>query len=148
MSEHILPGDMVEGQKTQISARRIEFKKRSLQKHEITNKLMVAYSLDRNCCVEVKEKLGLTQEELEIRAGHPIYGEVGDSLKADAIRLHVKGARNLLDGVVKEGVSHRHGATVISCPHHAIAKIQVPWQGHLLLVGWSPNSEENKKLNL
>ncbi len=135
MSEHIAPGDMVEGQKTKINARKIEFKKRSLQRHEITKKMMVAYSMDRNCTVEVVEKINLTEEEKKNRDNYPIFGEVGDLIRADAIKLCVAGMRDLLGGSVKEGVSHRHGATVVNCPHHVIGKIQVPWQGHNLHLG-------------
>ncbi|MBD5369608.1 MAG: hypothetical protein HDR80_00455 [Bacteroides sp.] len=146
MSEHINPGDMVEGQKTKIIARKIEFKKRSLQKHEITKKNMVSYSLDRNCSVEVIEEIGLSEEEIRARENLPIFRTVGDVLKADAIRLHVAGMRDLLGGSPKEGVSHRHGATVVDCPIHTLAKIQTPWQGHLALLGMTSTSDEPKKL--
>ena len=71
MSEHIAPGDMVEGKKTKINARKIEFKKRSLQKHEITKKMMVSYSMDRNCTVEVVEKITLSEEEKRIGRNIP-----------------------------------------------------------------------------
>lgn len=146
MSEHIAPGDMVEGQKTKINARRIEFKKRSLQKHEITKKMMVSYSMDRNCTVEVAEQVKLSEEEKKNREKYPIFGEVGDLIRADAIRLYVAGMRDILGGDVKEGVSHRHGATVVSCPHHVIGKIQVPWQGHMLHLGMtSKDNLINKK---
>ena len=141
MSEYIAPGDMVEGQKTKIIARKIMFKKRSLQKHEITKKMMVSYSMDKNCTVEVVEQLKLSDEEKKNRENYPIYGEIGDLIRADAIRLYVAGMRDLLGGDVKEGVSHRHGGTVVSCPHHVIGKIQVPWQGHLLYLGMT--SKEN-----
>ena len=73
MSEHIALGDMVEGQKTSVVARKIIFKKRSLQKHEITKKLMVAYSMDRNCSVEVTEEIQLTDEEIAARAPYRIF---------------------------------------------------------------------------
>lgn len=143
MSEYITPGAMVEGQKTRLTARKINFKKRSLQKHEITNKMMVSYSMDRNCSVEVIEKFILSDEEKKQRLPYQIYGEVGDILKADAIRFYVDGIRDLLGGKVKEGVSHRHGATVVDCPHHAIAKIQVPLQVHLNLLGMTANNKLN-----
>lgn len=125
----------MEGKKTDITARKIEFKKRSLQKHEITKKLMVSYSMDRNCSVEVKEEVQLTEEERTLRKKYGIHGEAGDLIVADAIRLCVAGMRDMLGGTVKEGVSARHGATVVSCPHHIIAKIQTPWQGHLNRLG-------------
>lgn len=143
MSEHIEPGDMVEGQKTAIRARKILFKKRSLQRHEIADKLMVSYSMDRNCSVKVIEKISLSDDEIKRRASFSIYGEVGDSLKADAIQLCVAGCKDLLGGEVKEGVSHRHGATVVNCTAHAIAKIQTPWQGHLRLLNMT--AKENLK---
>lgn len=146
MSEHIAPGDMVEGQKTKIDARRIEFKKRSLQRNEITKKMMVTYSMDRNCTVEVVEKIVLTDAEKKNRENYPIFGEVGDLIRGDAIRLYVAGMKDLLGGDVKEGVSHRHGATVVSCPHHVIGKIQVPWQGHMLHLGMTSKEKLiNKK---
>lgn len=144
MSEHIAPDDMVEGKKTAIIARKILFKKRSLQKHEITDKIMVTYAMDRNCSVEVVEKIFLSEEETKRREPFNIYGEVGDILKADAIQLCVAGFRDLLGGEVKEGVSHRHGATKINCPQHAIAKIQTPWQGHLRLLNMAAKENLNQ----
>ena len=144
MGRYIEPGEMVEGKKTDITARKIEFKKRSLQRHEITKKMMVSYSMDRNCSVEVKEEISLTEEERQARKQLRIHGNVGDSIMADAIRLYVAGMRDLLGGTVKEGVSGRHGATLINCPHHVIAKIQTPWQGHLKHLGMTTREIENK----
>ena len=141
MSQHISPGDMVEGQKTKIEARKILFKNRSLQKHEITKKFMVTYNMDRNCSVEVIEKIELTEAEMKNRAELPIYGEVGESLIADAIRLYVNGMRDILGVTIKEGVSHRHGANIVHCPYHAIAKIQTPWQGHQRALGMTANTD-------
>lgn len=146
MSTHIAPGDMVEGQKTKIIARKIDYKKISLQKHEITEKYMVAYTMDRNCSVEVIEKIELSEEERANRKPYKIFGEVGDILKADGIHLSVLGRRNMFGENVKEGVSARHGATVLNCPYHAIAKIQVPLQVHLNVLGMTAKPNERKKI--
>lgn len=137
---------MVEGQKTKITARKIQFKKQSLQKHEITKKLMVTYTMDRNCSVEVIESIPLSEKERKYREPLQLYGNVGDVLKADAIRLYVAGIRDSLTGTVKEGVTGRHGATIINCNNHAIAKIQTPWQGHMRILGLTANSTELKTI--
>lgn len=43
MAEYIREGEMVEGKKCSVSARRMEFKKGGLRKDPITNKNMVLY---------------------------------------------------------------------------------------------------------
>lgn len=108
---------------------------------------MVAYVLDYNCTVEVIETMSLSAEETEIRSGLPIFGDVGDTLRAESIRLYVAGMRDLLSTTVKEGVSHRHGASVAKCPYHSIAAIQTPWQGHKLCLNMSNNIYQPKQLN-
>ena len=77
----ITEGDIVEGNKCSIAARRVEWK--GLKKDPITQKRMMLYELDRNCSVEVLEPLELSEEDLSIRETFSVYGEEG------AIFLHL-----------------------------------------------------------
>lgn len=116
---------MVEGAKCEVYTRKEEFK--GLRKDPITHKPMIVYELSRNCSVEVVEKLSLSTEEIEERAGMGIHTEPGDKLKADAITLYVAEKRKLKIEV-KEGQTSTHGGHLISTKKRTIGEIKYPFQ--------------------
>ena len=140
MTEFIREGEMVEGKKCSVSARRMEFMKGGLRKDPITNKNMVLYELDRNCSVEVTESLNLTEEEQQIRIGLGVHGNVGDRIQGDAIRLYADTKRDSLKPIVKEGQSGRHGASLIETNIRTIGKIKTPFSVYDRLLGYSAHS--------
>lgn len=145
MAEYIKEGEMVEGKKCSISARRMEFKKGGLRKDPITNKNMVLYELDRNCSVEVTENLKLTEEEKQIRIELGVHGEVGDKIQGDAIRLYADTKRDSLKPIVKEGQSGRHGASLVETNIRTIGKIKTPFSVYDRLLGYSAHGD-NKQI--
>ena len=140
MAIYIKEGDIVEGQKTTIKARKIEFKKGGLRKDPITNKNMVLYELDRNCSVDIMESLTLSEEDIRLREKQNIHGSVGDKIQGEAIRLYVDSKRNCLKPVVKEGQSARHGASLIDTNIRTIGRIKTPFSVYNKLLGYSANS--------
>lgn len=145
MAEYIKEGEMVEGQKCSISARRIEFKKGGLRKDPITNKNMVLYELDRNSSVEIIESLKLTTEELEIRDKLGVHRAIGDKIQAKAIRLYADTRKDSLKPIVKEGQSTTHGASLVETNIRTIGKIKTPFSVYNRLLGYSAHSE-NKQI--
>lgn len=140
MAIYIKEGDIVEGQKSSVSSRKIEFKKGGLRKDPITNKNMVLYELDRNCSVEIVESLNLSEEEQKLRDEQNVHGNVGDKIQGDAIRLYVDSKRNCLKPIVKEGQSARHGASLVDINIRTIGKIKTPFSVYNKLLGYSPHS--------
>ena len=140
MAEFIREGEMIEGQKCSVSARRIEFKKGGLRKDPVTDENMVLYELDRNCSSEVVEARALDETSREIRNLKGVHCEVGDKIRGDAIRLYVASKRDVLRPVVKEGQSGRHGASVLQTTIRTIGKIKTPLQIYAKLLGYSANS--------
>lgn len=140
MAEYIKAGEMVEGKKCSIAARRIEFKKGGLRKDPITNKNMVLYELDRNCSVEVTESLKLSAEEQQLRDDLNVHGNVGDKIQGDAIRLYADTKRDALRPVVKEGQSARHGASLLDTNIRTIGRIKTPFSVYDKLLGYSVHS--------
>lgn len=145
MATYIKEGEMVEGKKCSISARRLEFKKGGLRKDPITNQNVVLYELDRNCSVEVIESLKLSEEEKQIRDGLEVHGNVGDKIQGDAIRLYIGSKRDSLKPIVKEGQSARHGASLIETNVWTIGKIKTPFSVYDRLLGYSAHSD-NKQI--
>lgn len=144
MAEFIREGEMVEGKKCSVSARRMEFKKGGLRKDPITNKNMVLYELDRNCSVEVTESLNLTAEEQQIRIELCVHGNVGDKIQGDAIRLYADTKRDSLKPIVKEGQSGRHGASLVETNIRTIGKIKTPFSVYDRLLGYSAHSDNRQ----
>lgn len=118
----IKEGDIVEGNKCSITARRVEWK--GLRYDPITKTKMTLYELDRNCTVEVLEALNLTSDELEIRKAYNVHGNIGDKITGDAIQVWVDTKRNSLKFEVKEGVSARHGASLVNTSKRTIGKLK------------------------
>jgi len=146
MAIYIKEGELVEGQKCSVSARRIEFKKGGLRKDPITSKNVVLYELDRNCCVSVDESLSLSEtEKTERETKKNWHGKVGDRIQGDAIRLYVDAKRDCLKVVVKEGQSARHGASLVKTNIRTIGKIKTPFSVYNKLLGYSANSD-NKQI--
>lgn len=145
MAIYIKEGELVEGQKCSISARRIEFKKGGLRKDPITSKNVVLYELDRNCSVSVDESLSLLEAEKVTRDDLNVHGKVGDRIQGDAIRLYVDAKKDCLKAVVKEGQSARHGASLVKTNIRTIGKIKTPFSVYNKLLGYSANSD-NKKI--
>ncbi len=144
MAEYIKVGEMAEGKKCSISARRIEFKKGGLRKDPITNKNMVLYELDRNCSVEVTESLNLTDEEQQLRVELGVHGNVGDRIQGDALRLYADTKRDSLRPIVKEGQSGRHGANLVETNIRTIGKIKTPFSVYDRLLGYSAHSDNRQ----
>lgn len=142
MAEYINAGDMVEGKKCSISARRMEFKKGPLRKDPITNKKMVIYELDRNSSIEVTQSLSLSKEEQQLRFELNVHGNVGDRLQADAIRIYVDTYRDCLKTEVKEGQSGRHGANITNTNIRTIGVIKTPFSIYGKILGNFVNNNE------
>lgn len=145
MGEYIKEGEMVEGKKCSISARRFEFKKGGLRKDPITNQNMVLYELDRNCSVEVAESMKLSYDEQQRRIQLGVHGEIGDKIQGDAIRLYADTKRDSLRPIVKEGESARHGANLVETNIRTVGKIKTPFAVYKRLLGYTANSE-NKQI--
>ena len=143
MATYIRAGEMVEGNKCAISARRVEFKKGGLRKDPITNQNMVLYELDRNCSVEVTESIPLSPAEQQLRTKLNVHGAVGDKIQGDAIRLYADARRNSLKPIVKEGQTGRHGAQLLETHIRTIGKIKTPFSIYDRLLGHSPRSLTN-----
>ena len=141
MAEYIKEGEMVEGNKCSVSARRMEFKKGGLRKDPITNTNMVLYELDRNCSVEVTESMQLTAAEQQLRTELNVHGAVGDKIQGDAIRLYADTKRDSLKPIVKEGQSGRHGANLVETNIRTIGKIKTPFSIYDKLLGYSVHSD-------
>lgn len=141
----IKEGDIVEGSKCSIIARRVEWK--GLRYDPITGVKMTLYELDRNCSVEVLESLNLTQDELGIRKKLYIHGSVGDIIKGDAIQVWVNTKRNSLKFDVKEGVSARHGASLVRTSKRTVGRLKQSFPNYKKLLNHSakPSVESNIK---
>ena len=144
MATYIKEGEMVEGKKCSVSARRLEFKKGGLRKDPITNKSMVLYELDRNCSVEVTECLDLSAEEQQHRIELGVHGSVGDKIQGDAIRLYVDTKRDSLRPIVKEGQSGRYGASLVETNIRTIGRIKTPFSVYNKLLGYSANTDHKQ----
>lgn len=137
--EYIAEGEIVEGKKCDIYARKSIWK--GLQKDPITQKKMMLYELDRNCSVKVIEALGLTEEEKIIRTEKNIHGEEGSKIQGDAISLYVDSKRKDMNFVVKEGVTSTHGGHLGSTKTRTVGKIKYSFAIYKKLLGHSANSE-------
>lgn len=137
MAVYIKEGEVIEGAKCAISARKILFKKGGLRKDPITNKNMVIYELDRNSEVKVTEMLEMTDEEKIIRDASKVHYNLEDTLRAEAIRLYVDSKRDSLRVIVKEGQSARHGANLANSNTRTIGRIKTPLSIYDNLLGYS-----------
>lgn len=135
MTCFIRSGDCCESQKSQIITRKIVLQKGGLRKDPITQKLMVLYYMDRNSSYEIIEPVQLNKDELEKRRASNIHIEIGDILKADSIRVYADSKRNCLKPDVKEGVSGRHGASLIKASVRTIGIISTPLEIYKNLLG-------------
>lgn len=142
MTKYIRPGDLVEGKKCHVMARKYVFKR--LQKDSITNKNMVMYELDRNCCVKVTECLKLPEKELKLRLQNNVGLELGDCVMGDAIQMYVDTCRPVTF-TVKEGESGRHGANLVDTTKRTIGKLKYNFAGLNKLLSQSPNPITEKK---
>ena len=131
----IKEGDIVEGSKCSITARRVEWK--GLKYDPITGLKMTLYELDRNCSVEVLESLNLTPEEVEIRKALCVHGDVGDLIKGDAIQVWIDTKRNSLKFEVKEGVSARHGASLTNTTKRTVGRLKYSFSVYKQLLNHS-----------
>lgn len=143
MAEYIREGEMVEGAKCDIYARKLNWK--GLQADPITGELMTLYELDRNSSTEITEKLSLTGEERALRC-EDVHFDIGDKIKARAIQVWVDVKRNALKVEVKEGQSATHGGQLTHTNKRTIGRIKYSFDVYKKLLGHSANSEE-KQLN-
>ena len=135
MAIYIKEGEIIEGKKAAVIARRAEWK--GLKEEPITGKKMTLYELDRNSSVEITEALQLNKEEILIRKQMNVHGEVGDTIKGDAIRLWVDSKRNSLKFDTKEGVSGRHGANLASTNKRTVSKLKYSFENYKRLFNHS-----------
>ena len=105
------------------------------------------YELDYKCSVEVIEIYPIDDEEREKRVceGVNVYGNVGDRIEGDAIQMYVDIKRNNLRQKVKEGVSGRHGATLIHTTNRTFASVKYPLQNALSRLGLTASGKLIKK---
>lgn len=143
MAIYIKEGEIIEGKKADVIARRAEWK--GLREEPITGKKMTLYELDRNSSVEITEALQLNEEEILIRKQMNVHGEVGDTIKGDAIRLWVDSKRNSLKFNTKEGVSGRHGANLVSTNKRTVSKLKYSFDNYKRLFNHSAQVESNIK---
>lgn len=143
MAIYIKEGEIIEGKKAAVIARRAEWK--GLKEEPITGKKMTLYELDRNSSVEITEALQLNEEEILIRKQMNVHGEVGDTIKGDAIRLRVDSKRNSLKFDTKEGVSGRHGANLASTNKRTVSKLKYSFENYKRLFNHSAQVESNIK---
>lgn len=143
MAIYIKEGEIIEGKKAAVIARRAEWK--GLKEEPITGKKMTLYELDRNSSVEITEALQLNEEEILIREQMNVHGEVGDTIKGDAIRLWVDSKRNSLKFDTKEGVSGRHGANLASTNKRTVSKLKYSFENYKRLFNHSAQVESNIK---
>lgn len=143
MDIYIKEGEIIEGKKADVIARRAEWK--GLKEEPITGKKMTLYELDRNSSVEITEALQLNEEEILIRKQMNVHGEVGDTIKGDAIRLWVDSKRNSLKFDTKEGVSGRHGANLASTNKRTVSKLKYSFENYKRLFNHSAQVESNIK---
>ena len=143
MAIYIKEGEIIEGKKAAVIARRAEWK--GLKEEPITGKKMTLYELDRNSSVEITEALQLNKEEILIRKQMNVHGEVGDTIKGDAIRLWVDSKRNSLKFDTKEGVSGRHGANLASTSKRTVSKLKYSFENYKRLFNHSAQVESNIK---
>lgn len=143
MAIYIKEGEIIEGKKADVIARRAEWK--GLKEEPITGKKMTLYELDRNSSVEITEALQLNEEEILIRKQMNVHGEVGDTIKGDAIRLWVDSKRNSLKFDTKEGVSGRHGANLASTYKRTVSKLKYSFENYKRLFNHSAQVESNIK---
>jgi len=146
MATYIEAGEMAEGEKARVVARRMEFKKGGLRKDPITHKNMVLYELDRNCSFEVTESMKLTASEQQIRDLLSVHGDEGDILVGEAMRLYYDSKRDSLRAVVKEGQSSRHGASIAETNRRTIGKIKTPFSIYDRLLGYSARGDLQKEV--
>ena len=143
MAIYIKEGEIIEGKKAAVIARRAEWK--GLKEEPITGKKMTLYELDRNSSVEITEALQLNKEEILIRKQMNVHGEVGDTIKGDAIKLWVDSKRNSLKFDTKEGVSGRHGANLASTNKRTVSKLKYSFENYKRLFNHSAQVESNIK---
>ena len=143
MAIYIKEGEIIEGKKAAVIARRAEWK--GLKEEPITGKKMTLYELDRNSSVEITEALQLNEEEILIRKQMNVHGEVGDTIKGDAIRLWVDSKRNSLKFDTKEGISGRHGANLASTNKRTVSKLKYSFENYKRLFNHSAQVESNIK---
>lgn len=143
MAIYIKEGEIIEGKKAAVVARRAEWK--GLKEEPITGKKMTLYELDRNSSVEITEALQLNEEEILIRKQMNVHGEVGDTIKGDAIKLWVDSKRNSLKFDTKEGVSGRHGANLASTNKRTVSKLKYSFENYKRLFNHSAQVESNIK---
>ena len=143
MAIYIKEGEIIEGKKAAVVARRAEWK--GLKEEPITGKKMTLYELDRNSSVEITEALQLNEEEILIRKQMNVHGEEGDTIKGDAIRLWVDSKRNSLKFDTKEGVSGRHGANLASTNKRTVSKLKYSFENYKRLFNHSAQVESNIK---
>lgn len=123
MKEFVRIGEMVEGAKCDICARFADWK--GLREDPITNQPMSVYELDRNCSVKVIDPIDLTSEEKAKRDALCVHGKPEDKLIAEAITVYINCIRKQ-KFQVKEGVSGRHGAMLMSTKVRTIGVIKYP----------------------
>lgn len=143
MAIFIKEGEIIEGLKADVIARRAEWK--GLKQEPVTGKKMMLYELDRNSSVEVTQAMELDEEGKALRKLLGVHGELGDKIQGDAIRLWVDSKRNSLKFVTKEGISGRHGANLVSTNKRTIGKIKYSFDNYKRLFNHSAQVGSNIK---
>lgn len=132
--------DTIEGQKVDCVTRR--FERKGLKRHPAYDKVMFVFSCDRNSSAEVVE--AVPAELAEAPGTEFFHRMVGDCLKCDAMSVYVNQKKPVVP-VVKEGVSGRHGASLIHTTNHTIASIKVPLQNVMKRLALGEQDKIEKK---
>ena len=104
---------------------------------------MALYVTDRNSTAEiVKCRPEPTEQPLKNQTAH-FHRAIGDILQADALSIYVDQIRQIRP-TVKEGASHRHGASYVHTQDHTIAEIKVSLEVFKKLLGYSNNVQLKK----
>lgn len=132
--------DTIEGLKVDCVTRR--FERKGLKKHPIYKTIMFLFSCDRNSSANIKEAFPKDKKQLD--GTEHYHREEGDGLKCDAMSVYVNQLKPVVP-IVKEGVSGRHGASLIHTNKHTIASIKVPLQNVMTRLGLGSQNKIEKK---
>lgn len=137
MSEYVLFGETVEGEASNVCTRNQRWEGPHL--HPVTKQRMMLYKFIDNSSVEVT-KAGIEPDDQELKDATVMWHRnEGDKIRGYHIACYANTKRKL-SFEVKEGISGRHGAQLLSINSHTIAAITVP------MPNIQPQIEMNKLL--
>lgn len=122
MTKFIKRGDTIHALGTNINTRKLTWK--GLKKNNpYTKERLMRYECDRNSYAEIVKMC--SEKDLQMKGTEKFHHNIGDCLEADGISVYIRTLRKLKEEV-KEGVSARHGATIINIRYYAISSISKP----------------------